>query len=54
MMDLVRALVRPVVTVSLVATLIALSLLGREVPEPLASLTVAVVSFWFGSRRPGT
>ena len=50
-LELARGLVRPVATLSLVGTLIWLSIYDKTVPEPLASLTVAALSFWFGQRR---
>jgi 4-hydroxybenzoate polyprenyltransferase len=51
---LIRGLVRPISTLALLGAMIGLSVADKFVPEPLASLTVAVIAFWFGSRQtPG-
>jgi hypothetical protein len=51
LLKLVQGLVRPLVTLGLTATLVALAFLDHPVKEPLSTLTVAAISFWFGARE---
>ena len=62
--DTVRGLIRPVVTLLLVAALTALTVLlvlrfgsvvmADRMVEAVIGTTGVVVGFWFGSRKPGS
>ncbi len=49
-MEVIRSLVRPVLTVMFAGTTLGLVLLGREVPGQLWGVTLTLVAFWFGER----
>ena len=62
--DTVRGLIRPVVTLLLVGVLAALTVLlvlrfgsatmADRLVEAVIGVTLIVVGFWFGSRKPGS
>ena len=48
--ELIRALVRPIISLYLVGTCGWLWLHGQPVPPDLMTLTTGLVSYWFGER----
>ena len=52
-LDLVRGLVRPLVTLVLVLTVSLLVLRGVEIPDWYQRMTELVVGFWFLQRMMG-
>jgi len=43
-------IIQSAITMMLVATMLYLIVVGREVPDILANLTMSVVGFWFGQK----
>ena len=54
MVNTIRGLVRPAVTLLLVLAIVVLVSLGRTIPEQLWSAFLLILGFWFGSRTPGS
>jgi len=52
MVELIRALVRPIVTISLTLLIIYLSIVGLIEPRELMGIYGTVLGFWFGQRSP--
>ncbi len=50
MLNTIRGLVRPVVTVMMVGAAIVMIIGDIVIPEWFTTLVIAAVSFWFGSR----
>jgi hypothetical protein len=48
-----RSLVRPIVTLSLVAALIFGFVIGKVEANAFVPICAGVISFWFGSRQAG-
>ena len=49
LVKIVRGLTRPLITFMLVAAIIALAFIGREVPEPLKTMAASALGFWFAA-----
>ena len=49
----IRSLVRPVVTIGVVAAFALAAFVNREAAETLKEITLVLVSFWFGQRIAG-
>ncbi|MFQ5639529.1 MAG: hypothetical protein ACE5IR_16210 [bacterium] len=50
MIDTIRALIRPVLTVAIVFSTLSLVWDGTEIPANLHQLNLIVLVFWFGER----
>ena len=48
--EVIRGLVRPLVTVSFIGGFIAMVLMGMEVPDAYSTMTGMVMIFWFKAR----
>ena len=53
-LDLVRGLVRPIVTLALVLTVSFMVLQALSVPDWYQQMVGMVIAFWFGQRTVGT
>jgi len=51
MLESLKSAIRPVITVSLVWGALGMLYLNLVIPEWYITLTVSVVSFWFGTRK---
>jgi hypothetical protein len=54
--DLMRAMIRPLITLLLVVASIAFIAFGAAMPDWFRDVVLIVVGFWFGTResRPGS
>jgi hypothetical protein len=54
--DLIRAIIRPLITLLLVAALVVFVASDKDIPEVFTNITLVVIGFWFGTResRPGS